>query len=241
MNCEYKLSVAFCATNESESLKATYLKLNQYDCADEYVFVLAANASESCIKTVESICENPDCRYIFQKNPGLGNAIRNAIDEAKGTHIIIWPADDGMDSNAFSEMVRLSKINPDKIVSVSRWLTDDGFENYGKIRKMINYISQNMFALLYKSDLTDFTNPTQIAPLKIYRNINWKGHNWDFIPELIFKPLKLGYEFIEVPCKNLARKEGKSNSSIFKMCKYYIVILRIYFMSENELIKRSNK
>lgn len=241
MKSEYKLSVAFCATNESESLKTSYSKISQYNCAAEYIFVLAGNASQDCIKTVESICENPGCRFVFQREPGLGSAIRNAIDEAKGTHVIVWPADNGMDTDSFPEMVRLSKDNPDKIISVSRWLIDDGFENYGRIRKTINYVSQKIFALLYKSDLTDFTNPTQIAPLDMYRKINWQGHGWDFIPEMTFKPLKLGYNFIEVPCKNLNRKEGKSNSSLFKLYKYYLVILRIYFMPKHELIKRSNK
>lgn len=239
MKNEYKLSVAFCATNESRSLKSTYIKIRNYNCAHEYIFILAENATEDCINTVKDICESSDCRYIFQSTPGLGSAIRNAFDEAKGTHIIVWPADGGMDDRAFPEMARLSKENPDKIISVSRWLAEDGFKNYGKIRKMINLISQKIFALLYASDLTDFTNPTQIAPLKLYRSIRWKGQHWDFIPEMIFKPLKLGCDFIEVPCKNLNRKEGKSNSSFLKLSKYYLVILRIYFMSKDNLIKRS--
>lgn len=241
MNNEYKLTVAFCATNESESLRTTYDKIRFFDCACEYIFVLSQNASKECVETVKSICEHADSRYFFQTEFGLGNAIKNAIEEAKGSHIIVWPADDGMDANSFPEMVRLSKEYPEKIISASRWLLKNGFVNYGRIRKIINYVSQNIFAWLYKSDLTDFTNPTQIAPLEIYRNINWQGQSWDLIPEMIFKPLKLGYSFIEVPCKNISRKEGKSNSSFLGLFKYYFIILKIYFMSENELTKRSNK
>ena len=238
MRDEYSLSVVFCATNESQSLVDTFTKIKEYNCAAEYIFVLSQTASDACVSTVKNLCRESCCRYIFQSEKGIGNAIRNAFDEAEGSHIIIWPADDGMDSRAFPEMVRLSKEHPDKIISVSRWLLADGFEDYGRIRKVINYVSQKMFAMLYKSDLTDFTNPTQIAPLKIYRNIVWEGITWDFVPEMIFKPLKLGCEFIEVPCKNLTRKEGKSNSGFFALAKYYIVILRIYFMSEERLSGR---
>lgn len=241
MKSEYKLSVVFCATNESNSLIRTYFKIRKYDYAYEYIFVLSTNASAECVNTVEKLCKNSGCRYVFQREAGLGGAIRNAIEEATGTHIIIWPADDGMDTASFPEMVRLSKENPEKIVSVSRWLAHNGFAGYGKIRKAINFFSQKLFALLYKSDLTDFTNPTQIAPLSIYRSINWQGYDWSLIPELIFKPLKLGYGFIEVPCKNLKREEGKSNSDFLKLCNYYLVIFKIYFMSEDELNKRSNQ
>lgn len=241
MKSDYKLTVAFCATNESSSLIQTYMKIRKYNCAYEYVFVLSANATADCVHTVEKICESPDCRYIFQRESGLGSAIRNAIDEATGSHIIIWPADDGMDTTSFPEMVRLSKENPEKIISVSRWLAHKGFEGYGRIRKTVNFLSQKLFAFLYKSDLTDFTNPTQIAPLNIYRSIRWQGQGWNLIPEMIFTPLKMGYDFIEVPCKNLVRKEGKSNSDFFKLFEYYLVILKIYFMSEDKLVKRSTK
>lgn len=239
MSDNYRLTVAFCATNESKSLNDTFEKISQYNYASEYIFTLSTNATDSCLKTVEAICKNPKCRYIFQKRPGLGNAIRNTIEESAGTHLIIWPADDGMDTKAFPEMVRLSKENTDSIVSVSRWLIRNGFEGYGKIRKVLNFISQKLFAALYKSNLTDFTNPTQIAPLEIYRSINWEGTEWDFIPEMIFKPLKLGYKFIEVPCKNFVRKDGKSHSSFFKLAEYYLIILKIYLTSDDKLRKRN--
>ncbi len=227
---KYSLSVAFCATNETESLREVYSKISRYNYADEYIFVLAETATDKCIETVKCICNNLNCRYVFQKSPGLGNAIREAINEANGSHIIIWPADDGMDTESFPEMVSLSEKNPDKIISVSRWLEKNGFDGYGKLRKVINFVSQKCFAFLYKSSLTDFTNPTQIAPLELYRSINWQGQGWNFIPELIFKPLKLGLEFIEVPCKNFKRKEGKSNANFFKLAQYYLIILKIYFM-----------
>lgn len=241
MREDYKLSFVFCAVNETNSLISCHKKISNYNYATEYLFVLSKNATKDCIQTVKSICKkNNNCRYIFQSDYGLGNAIRNAIDEVKGSHIIIWPADDGMDTESIPKMVELSMNNPKKIISVSRWLKKDGFEGYGRIRKTINYFSQRIFSLLYKSDLTDFTNPTQIAPVSIYRSIKWQGNAWDFIPEMIFKPLKLGCEFIEVPCKNLKRTEGKSNSNFFQLAKYYIIILKIYNMTEDELTERIN-
>ena len=237
MENNYSLSVAFCTINETSSLISAYEKVKGCSCADEYLFIVAKNATEECKKTVEKLCENEKCRFVFQDGYGLGNAIRKSFDEVKGTHLILWPADDDMDINALPQMVRLSKMNPKKIVTVSRWKADKGFEGYGTIRTVINFVSQKAFAILFKSDLTDFTNPTQIAPVSVYRKIKWHGNDFEFMPEMIFKPLKIGCEFIEVPCKGIPRKDGKTNGSFKKFAKYYPVIFKIYKMKPEDVMK----
>lgn len=235
MREDYTLSVVFCTVNEKYSLVDAYSKISEYGYADEYLFVLSKKASDDCFETVKEICKNEKCHYIIQSGYGLGNAIQNAIASVKGSHMILWPADDDMDTSSFPEMVRLSKENADKIISVSRWIAKDGFQGYGRIRKVINFFSQKAFRLLFKSNLTDFTNPTQIAPVKIYRRIKWQGNGFDLIPEMIFKPLKLGCEFIEVPCRNLVRREGVTNSNFFQLAKYYYVIYKIYRMKKEDI------
>ncbi len=237
MENNYSLSVAFCTINETSSLIDAFTKVSALNCADEYVFIVAKNATAECKKTVEELCKNEKCRFTFQDGYGLGNAIRKSFDEAKGTHLILWPADDDMDIKAFPEMARLSRKNPEKIVTVSRWKAENGFEGYGKLRTVINFISQKAFAILFKSDLTDFTNPTQIAPVSIYRKIKWQGNDFAFMPEMIFKPLKIGCEFIEVPCKSIPRKDGKTNGSFSKFAKYYPVIFKIYKMKPEDIMK----
>lgn len=237
MKNNYSLSVAFCTINETSSLIDAFTKVSSLNCADEYIFIVAKNATAECKKTVEELCENEKCRFTFQDGYGLGNAIRKSFDEAKGTHLILWPADDDMDIKAFPEMARLSRENPEKIVTVSRWKAENGFEGYGKLRTVINFISQKAFAILFKSDLTDFTNPTQIAPVSIYRKIKWQGDDFAFMPEMIFKPLKIGCEFIEVPCKSIPRKDGKTNGSFSKFAKYYPVIFKIYKMKPEDIMK----
>lgn len=236
MKDEYRLSAVFCAVDETYSLIDTHKKISSSALADEYIFILSKNATAGCVETVRSICEsNKNCSFRFQSGAGLGNAIRDGIKAVSGTHMIVWPADDGMDTSAFPEMVRLSKESPEKIISVSRWLEDGCFEGYGRVRKIINFISQKMFALLYKAKLTDFTNPTQIAPVSVYRKINWQGERFDFVPEMTFKPLRLGCEFTEVPCRYQKRQEGSSNTDISELIKYYFVILKIRCMNESDL------
>ncbi len=235
MNEHYSLSVVFCAVDETFSLNNAFQKIQSYNLADEYLFVLSQDATEECKKTVQEIRNSKQCNYIIQKEKGLGNAIRDAINQVNGTHMLVWPADDGMVTSSFPEMVRLSKDNPRTIVKISRWLARNGFEGYGRNRKIINFISQQFFRKLFKSELTEFTNPVQIAPIDIYQNIKWEGTDFDFIPEMILKPLKIGCKFIEVPCENVPRKEGKTKSNFFKLAEYYPIIFKIYKMKNEDI------
>lgn len=241
MENNYSLTVAFCTINETVSLTNAYKNVSGYGCASEYLFVVAQNATEECKATAQKLSENENCRMIIQQGYGLGNAIKTAIDTSKGTHIVLWPADNDMDSTAFPEMARLSRENPESIITVSRWLSENGFEGYGRIRKIVNFISQKAFAVLYKSNLTDFTNPTQIAPLDLYRKIKWSGQGFELIPEMTFKPLKLGYRFIEVPCKSIPRNDGKTNGSFLNFAKYYGVIFKILKMKPEDIIEGAEK
>ena len=233
---EYSLSVVFCVMDETESLTQTFLYFNQLGDVKEILFVLSHEGTEESILNVKTICRQKNCRYIFQSEKGLGNAIRDAISVVNGTHMLVWAADGGMDTHSVPQMLALSKASPEKIVKISRWIPGGGFERTGKFRKCINYVSQRAFAVLYRSGLTDFTNPTQISPVALYRKIAWEGTGFEFIPEMIFKPLRLGCEFIEVPCRDLGRQEGSSHSSVAQFIRYYGVILKIRFSLKRTLL-----
>ncbi|MCH5197587.1 MAG: glycosyltransferase [Oscillospiraceae bacterium] len=236
MDSDYSLSVVIPAVDETYSLENTFNKLDKNKAASEYIFILSKSCTEGCLKTVQKLCERDDCRWIYQSGKGFGNAIRDSFFEVKGSHIVLWSADEATDASSFPEMLKLSKENPEKIIKISRFLRKDGFEGYGRIKKAVNFISQRAFALLYRSDLTEFTNPTQIAPVRVYRMIKWERNDFAFLPEMTFKPIKLGIDFIEVPTKNVVRTEGKSHNNFIGWLKYYYMILKIFLTDKKDLI-----
>ena len=241
MDNTYRLSVVLCAVDETFSLRDTFNGIDRFHLADEYLFVLSQTCTDVCLQTVRQLCEREDCRFITQSGRGFGNAIRDAIFEVKGSHMLLWSADGATDPGVYPELVRQSKAHPDTIVTVSRWLSDDGFPGYNPIRKIVNRVSQKMFALLYHSDMTDFTNPTQITPVEVYRGIRWERDGFDFLPELTFKPLKLGVPFIEVPGRCLPRREGKTHSRFRDLVLFYPRIWSIYRMDRSELLMQEDQ
>lgn len=241
MNNAYSLSVVLCAVDETFSLRETFNDIDRFHLADEYLFVLSQTCTGDCLQTVKEICAREDCRFIFQSGRGFGNAIRDGIFEVRGDHILLWSADGATDSASYPDLVRLSKENPDAIVTISRWLSDDGFPGYNPIRKVVNRVSQRMFALLFGSEQTDLTNPTQIAPTELYRSIRWEENGFDFLPEMIFKPIRLGVRFVEVPGRCLPRREGKSHCSFRELVLYYFRILHIRRMDRSEILRQEEQ
>lgn len=236
---DYRLTVAICAVDETTLLEQTFNKIYAYGKHLEFLFVLSRNCSKECLETVQTICKNhSDCRCAIQSAIGLGNAIQDAFRLAKGTHVIFWSADDDIDSTPFSKMVELSEKNPEAIVKISRWLPGGGFEGYGGLRRTANYLSQKLIALLYHSKLTDFTNPTQIAPLALYKRIHWENSDAAILPEMVCKPLRLGCVFLEVPCKTRSNSKKNSHIGFFTHLKYYFIIFKIRSSSRSGLFVR---
>ena len=231
----YRLSVVICAVDETFSLERTFHKLDAFGAACEYLFVLAGNCSAGCRATVEKLCARPDCRWIFQPGKGFGDAIRAAVREVTGTHMVVWSADEATDTASFPEMLRLSRENPEAVVKISRFLHPEGFEDYGRVKRILNRVSQRCFGLLYGSDLTEFTNPTQIAPVALYRRIRWERSGFEMLTEMVFKPLRLGVRFFEVPTKNVKREEGRSHRTFGAALLYYCMILKIRLTDPRKL------
>lgn len=236
---EYRLSVVFCAVDETDSLERTFYKVKGAIDFDEVLFVLAQKSPSKTHAVVRKICANENCRCIIQTRPGLGIAVQEAIQAVTGTHILIWPADDEMDVGALAQMLAISKEAPEKIVTVSRWMQGGGFVGYSRVRKVVNFLSQKLFSALYGAKLTDYTNTAQIAPVAVYRAVRWEGAGFDLAPEMTFKPLRMGVSFQEVPCINYRRTEGQSHSSFVELVKYYFVVTKIRFMPIEKIYKQS--
>ena len=237
MSEKTSLSVVITAYDETDSLLRVFHALDEIGGADEFLFVLARRCSIPCAETVKQICrEKPYCRRIVQSGYGFGNAVREAIDNVRGTHMLYWTADSGAaDPSVFPELLRLYRQYPDKIITTSRWLDGEGYSGYSPVRKLINYASQHTFRLLFRTELTDLTNIIQIAPVDIYRRIRWEQNDFSFNAEMMFKLVKIGCEFIEVPSRNVERTEGKSHTTLRELVKYYPVVFKIFISDKEDI------
>ncbi len=176
--------------------------------------------------------------YIHDQNlPFVGGAVREGIDLAKGSHLVMMSSDLETDPFIIQTFVAYSKSNPNKIITASRWTTGGGFEGYSKIKLVCNAIFERMIGMLYFSRLSDLTYAYRIFPSALMKSINWEELKHPFFLETALKPLRLGVRFVEIPACWTARTEGVSNNSFLDNFKYFKTAWHNRFVSKKRILK----
>ncbi len=239
------VTIATGAVNETDSLIETVLTIlrvcDHKDIA-EILICCAPHISEDCKKTVkelEKLKTDVPIKVFVQKRKKLG-AIVDCIEIAQGTHCIFVDSDLALDLGCVTEMIEKAKEKSDRIVSASRWMKGCSFVGYGAVKKVLNFFAQQFLKILFRAKMTDFTNPCQIAPIELYRSVEWENEGFPIFIEMVLKPLRLGYEFIEVPTNCYGRTQGKSNNSFMQTALYFNTALHIRFMKKKDIVKKDS-
>jgi len=198
----------------------------QYTARESYVF----------INKMQQRCEELGIAYnvLKQKLPGMGGAMRDALDIAKGSHTIIQNADMALNPSLVAKLIECAKDRPNEITSVSRYMQGGKIEDgYKKTKLVWNKLSQKYCAVLFQSKLTDYTYLYKICPTKYYHAVNWEELKHPFALETTLKFLRLGIKFQEIP----GTQVGGSQSSYAETMLYLPASLRFRFMSRKKILK----
>ena len=240
------LTIVLGAVTETDSLTETVrfiLSACNHSDLKEILIICSQNITEHSREAVESILNNQadvPVIAITQTEPGIAGGIRCGIENASGTHCIFLSSDFAEDLEILPVMIEKVKQSPSRIVSASRWLKGQKFYGYGRFKKLLNFCAQIFLKVLFISPLTDFTNPVQIAPSELYKSLSLESTGFSILLELVLKPLKLGYEFEEVPSNCYSRKQGKSNNSYAQLPSYLHTALRTRFMKKEDMLKKDS-
>lgn len=233
-------SIILGAVDEAHSIEiiCDYLMETCPEDIAEIIIVKSKNCTAECARCVSSVKAEygEKILVITQNRPSIGGAIWDGMELAHGSHTILLASDLAHDMSVVPQMTESAKRAPELICTVSRWL-GGSFYGYSKARKILNYCAQVFLRILYGVRLTDFTNPVQIAPAQLYKDIEWEDCGFPFLLEMTLKPLRLGYKFTEIPTNCYPRTEGKSKNSFPQTAKYLGTALHIRFMKKEKLLK----
>lgn len=207
----------------------------------ELIFLLCERTSEESRATAESLIKDYG-RYIpmyihEQELPGVGGAIREGIDLAKGSHVVMMSTDLETDPNVMRVFIYAAKKYPNHIITASRWRKGGGFDNYNKVKLICNLIFEKSIAVLYGVGLSDLTYAYRIFPTDLMQSIKWEELKHPFFLETALKPLRLGVKFIEVPGHWAARTEGVSQNGFFDNFKYFRTAFHNRLLKEEDILK----
>lgn len=242
--CFTGVSIILPAMDETYSLKQTVdiiLQTCRIEDIEEIIIVLCDRSSEETWKTAENLVSvnNSKVRIYIHKQelPFVGGAVREGIDLANGSHLIMMSSDLETDPNIVSQFIELSKQNPQKIITASRWRKGGGFKDYNRIKLICNMIFERLIGLLYLTRLSDLTYAYRIFPSILMKRIKWEELKHPFFLETALKPLRLGTEFIEVPAHWKARTEGVSQNSFWANFKYFKTAWHNRVISKKKILK----
>lgn len=232
------------AMDETYSLKQTVdiiAGTNEKEDIAEFILLLCDRTTEEARRTAEDIVERYKNRIPVrihnQELPFVGGAIREGINLAQGSHVVMMSSDLETDPHVIREFVRLSKRHPNRIITATRWKKGGGFENYNKIKLVCNLIFERAIGFFYLTGLSDLTYAYRIFPTDLMKRIRWEELRHPFFLETALKPLRLGVKFIEVPAHWAARTEGESQNSFFANFRYFKTAWHNRFLKKNQILK----
>jgi len=227
-------------TDLFEQVVGTILDTCEQEDLAEFIIVVhpqyTAQESYVSIEKMRQRCESLGIPYhlLKQKLPGMGGAMRDALDIAQGSHTIIQNADMALNPSLATKLIECAKERPNEITSVSRYMKGGKIEDgYKKTKLIWNKLSQKYCAFLFQSKLTDYTYLYKICPTEYYHAVNWEELKHPFALETTLKFLRLGIKIREIP----GNQFGGSQSGYAETMLYLPASLRFRFMSKKKILK----
>ena len=198
----------------------------------EHIVVLSESSTKESIDNAQLLQSDfPDrVKVIFQTLPGLGGALRSAIECSSGDYILMMASDLETDPTYVPNMLSTSCKYPEAIISTTRWAKkSEGFVEYGKAKLFLNWLFQKLLIILFDAKISDLTYGFRLYPREVIQAMEWQRTDFAFLLESILRPLKSEVHVIEVPVVWKKRNEGISNNSFTQMFRYLTVALEIRF------------
>jgi len=225
---KYSISIILPILNEINSLKKTLLVLNKIKVDKEFIVIYSNILTKKLVKdeinSLKKKYNNLKC--LKQIRPFVGGAIDLGIIKAKKKYIAIMASD--METNPYElrNMINASSKNSNSIISADRWVSNKGFNNYGVIKFIANFMFQKLLKIFFNYKILDFTFAYRIYPKNALKNYRIKELRHGFALEILLVPMKKGFNVITLPAKWKKRVEGSSSITIDSYISYLKVFLR---------------
>ncbi len=201
------------------------------DWLHEIILLVAGSPPEETLR----ICEETAARFpgvrisVQKRNPGLGLAVRQGIDEAQGTHILLMDCDGEMDVGTVPRMIAALEGGAVDMVVASRWMKGGGVEGYDPIKYLLNRAYQMIFQVLFLTPIHDLTLGFKLVRAEVMKGFSWNSEFHDIGCETTLRPIRAGFRVAEVPTVWSRRKEGASANPFRNNFKYVWKAIAIRF------------
>ena len=236
-----QVSVILPVIDETVSLRKTVdilLAENAKEIHQILIVVCKKTSEQSMQVANELVAEHPALIEIrHQARPFLGGAMQDAFEWATGSHVVMMASDLETDPTKVKELIARAQDGYD-IVTATRWQSNDGFQGYSPLKRVLNRVFQKSFGVLYGVTLSDLTYGFRIFRIDWVKKIAWEELRHPLLLETVLKPLRLGASVAEIPCVWQARIEGESHNTFLQNFLYFRIALKTRFRNKQELLRK---
>jgi glycosyltransferase involved in cell wall biosynthesis len=219
-----KVSFIVTTLNETDSLRQTVDVIFALAPEDvhEVLIVIAPHTTGPSRAVIRELTDKyrGQIRVHEQRLPFLGGALQEGFAQATGDFLMLMASDLETDPALVPKMIATMKTGNWDIVATSRWIEGGGFEGYGRLKLVLNYLFQKLFRLVYWTSLTDLTFGYRLYRRTILDGIVWDELRHPFLLECLLKPLRRGARVTEVACPWRPRGEGDSANTLLRTFHY---------------------
>tara|TARA_B100001123_G_C14958063_1_gene886491 strand:- start:97 stop:807 length:711 start_codon:yes stop_codon:yes gene_type:complete len=235
-----KLSIVIPVRNEEIVIKKIidHLEYELKNLPYEIIFINDFSTDNSP-RLIEEIIKTKEQINLYEnKKRGLGGAITEGINKAKGEAICIMMCDLSDDINDLKKYYNIIKNKQVDAVFGSRFIKGSKINYYPKKKLILNRIFNLATKLLFVSDYNDFTNAFKIyrrdALLKTFPLVS---ESFNIFLELPLKIISRKMKYKIIPISWTTRKKGNSKFDIKELRSKYLFTLAYCFL-EKILLKK---
>lgn len=205
-----KLSILIPVYNEVKTLSAVVERISSLGIDKELIIVddCSTDGTREMLET--KYRGRPGIKVLFHKNNmGKGEAIKTALDKAKGEYAIIQDADLEYNPEDYLLLLKEAGSRREATVYGSRFLRTWQVTSFWHF--LVNRFLTAMTNLLYSGNLTDMETCYKLIRTAVLRSLDIKSRRFEIEAEITAKLLKKGYKIIEVPISYKGRSyhQGK--------------------------------
>ena len=201
------LTLVIPAKKEEGSLPIVLNEVKDFDCS---IIIILEETDKTTIEAIKDF----NCKKIYQKGRGYGNAIIEGINEVKTDYLCIFNADGSFDPKYLREMLDLCK-NRDYVFS-SRYLKSAGSDDDTIVTKIGNFIFSTLGNILFSSKLSDILFTYILGKTSSFRSLNLKCKDFCLCVEIPINAKKMNASYKEIPSYERKRIAGNKKVNEFR-------------------------
>ena len=201
------LTLIIPAKEEAESLPIVLNEIQDLDC--KIIIIL----HQSDLETINAI-KGHDCRVIYQKNKGYGDALVEGIKNVETEYLCIFNADGSFDPKYLVKMLSLCE-NQDYVFT-SRYLDEGKSDDDTALTKFGNFIFSFLGNILFSLKLSDILFTYILGKTKSFQSLNLKSLDFCLCVEIPVKAKRMNALYLDIPSHERKRIAGFKKVNEFR-------------------------